>query len=172
MPDERLEITGDPILVPYRRGVSLREVAKGALARFLPGSLLTVIGATTLFGIGISSDLVAAVGGVWGLAAVLTAGFGLGLLELGRWLYPDAKLDSSRSFVAGLVSPLTVFIVAAMAEWGWTAAQFPLIVLLVGVIMAVGMFFAWLTPTPEELRGHEFEPVSSDDLQQLSGRAL
>ena len=39
-------------------------------------------------------------------------------------------------------------------------------------LMAVGMFFAWLTPTPEEMRGDGFEPDSLDSLPKLGGRAI
>ena len=159
--DER--VGDDSSLVRASRGVSLLEVVKGAFAFFLPGSLLTAIGAIALFGAGDSSEReVAVIVGV--VLIVLTGGFGLGLLGLCRWLYPEAKLNGSRSFVAGLLSPVVVFIVATIAEWDWTSEQLPFVA-LVGVVMAVAMFFAWLTPTPERLRGTEFEPGPSDELR-------
>lgn len=156
MTDKRGE--DDSGLVPYRRGVSLREVAKGTLALFLPGTLLTLLGAIVLFAIGAGSArrFTAIVLGqavsLGQLVMAHTAGFGLGLLGLGRWLYPDAKVAGSRSFVAGLLSPVVVFIVMVMGEWSWSFSQVLLIVGLVGVVMAVAMFFAWLTPTPKVLR--------------------
>lgn len=166
----QLEDAAETGLVPYRRGVSLREIAKGALARFLPGSLITIGGLATIFDIRIVSDVLAAVGGFLGLAGALTVGFGLGLVGLRRWLYPDAKLSGRRSFLAGLMSPLALFIAAAAGR-GWSVAQLPVLLVLVGVIMALGMFFAWLTPTPEAVRGDGFEPDSVDPLPELAGRA-
>ena len=108
MTGEQLEHTVDSDLAPYRRGVSLREIATGTVARFLPGSLITMVGAVSFLGVRISGDLLAAAGGLLGFAGALTVGFGLGLFGLRRWLYPDAKLDGARSFIAGLTSPLAV----------------------------------------------------------------
>ena len=164
----QVEHTAETDLVPYRRGVSLREVAKGVLARFLPGSLITMAGLATFFGVSIADDVLLAVGGFLGLAGALTVGFGLGLLGLRPWLYPDAKLSGHRSFVAGLMSPLALFI-AATAGRGWTMTQLPVLLILVGVIMALGMFFAWLTPTPEAMRGDGFEPDALNPLRELGG---
>ena len=62
---EQLEHTVESELVPYRRGISLREVVKGMLARFLPGSLLTILGAGAFFGVNISADVLTAVGGLF-----------------------------------------------------------------------------------------------------------
>jgi hypothetical protein len=164
MVGEQVVRRSDAALVPYRRGVSLREVVKGALARFLPGSLLTMVAGPSLLGVGIFSGLFTGIGGVIGVAGALTIGFGAGLLGLRRWLYPDARLGGSRSFIAGLLSPLALFIVAALSR-GWTGPQIPLVLGLVGVVMAVGMFFAWLTPTPEHMRGDGFEPEAARVLQ-------
>ena len=130
-----------------------------------------MVGVGTLFGISISGSLFETIGVVVGLAGALTAGFGLGLLGLRRWLYPDAKLDGSRSFVAGLMSPLGLFIAATMTARGWNAVELSFVLVLVGVVMAVGMFFAWLAPTPEEMRADGFEPDSVDPLPELAGRA-
>ena len=166
MSGQQLERTAETDLVPYRRGVSLREVAKGALARFLPGSLITLGGLAMVLDIRISGEVFAAVGGLLGLAGTLTVGFGLGLFGLRRWLYPDARLGGHRSFIAGLMSPLALFIAATMGR-GWSMTQLPVLLVLVGVIMAVGMFFAWLSPTPENMRGDGFEPESLDQLPEL-----
>lgn len=170
MTSQQLELTEETDLVPYRRGVSVREIAKGALARFLPGSLITIGGLATFFGVSIADDVLLAVGGFLGLAGALTVGFGLGLLGLGRWLYPDARVDGHRSFIAGLMSPLALFIAATTGR-GWTITQLPVLLVFVGVIMALGMFFAWLTPTPENMRGEGFEPESLDQLPELQGRS-
>ena len=68
-----------------------------------------------------------------------------------RWLYPDAKMTGYRSFVAGLFAPSVWFIwgglglrVSEVVAW----SMFPLL----GLVLAVVMFVAWLTPTPEEMR--------------------
>jgi hypothetical protein len=170
MNGELMEQKEEHEVIPYRRGVSLRQIVKGALTRFLPGSLITMIGASLVLDISVAGDAFAAVGGLFGIAGALTAGFGLCLLGLRRWLYPDAKLDGTRSFVAGLMSPLALFIVAAGGR-GWSLTQLPLLLVVVGIVMALGMFFAWLTPTPEEMRGDEFGLTPSDDLQELRERA-
>ena len=168
---EQLTHTEEAEVVPYRRGISLREIGKGMLARFLPGSLLTIVGVGAFFGVNISADALTAVGGLLGVSAALTAGFGLGLLGLRRWLYPDAKPDGMRSFVAGLMSPFALFITAVMTGRGWTLAQLPVLLGVVGVVMAVLMFFAWLTPTPEEMLGDGFEVEDSDQPRLPDGRA-
>ena len=168
---EQLEHRVESEVVPYRRGVSLQEIGKGMLTKFLPGSLLTILGAGAFFGVNISADVLTAVGGLFGVSAALTAGFGLGLLGLKRWLYPDANLNGMRSFVAGLMSPFALFIAAVMAGRGWTLAQLPILLGVVGVVMAVLMFFAWLTPTPEEMLGDGFEVEDSDQPRLADGRA-
>ena len=133
MSGQQLERTAETNLVPYRRGVSLREIAKGALARFLPGSLITLGGLATVFDIRISGEVFAAVGGLLGLAGTTTVGFGLGLFGLRRWLYSDARLGGHRSFIAGLMSPLALFIAATVGR-GWSMTQLPVLLVLVGVI--------------------------------------
>ena len=169
MTDRQLESMTENALVPYERGVSLRQVAKGAFARFLPGTLITTIGAMALLDISITGNVLAAVGGILGIAGALTAGFALGLLGLRRWLYPDAELGGRRSFVAGLMSPLALFI-AATGGRGWTLTLLPFLLVLVGVILALGMYFAWLTPTPDEMRGDEFERDPPKKIPELAGR--
>jgi len=169
MADRQLESTTENALIPYQRGVSRGQVAKGALARFLPGTLITMIGGTAFLGISITGDVLTAVGGILGIAGTLTAGFGLGLLGLRRWLYPDAELGGRRSFIAGLMSPLALFI-AATGGRGWTLTVLPFLLVLVGVILALGMYFAWLTPTPEEMRGDEFERDPPKEIPEVAGR--
>ncbi len=79
-------------LVPYRPGISLREVAKGTVARFLPGSVI---------GMGVLSAIIPPAGfdGLRLLELLLlhqvgplAIGFGLGLVALHRWLYPDSEV--------------------------------------------------------------------------------
>lgn len=138
-------------LVPYERGLPFRDVLRGSLTRFLPGSVVGLTG--ILAWRGWPGDVLANLPGYLALVAVATVGFGIGLEGLRRWLFPDAKIDGSRSFVAGLmVGPIWFSIIVAelipalQGPQAW--AFFPLI----GVILAVLMFFAWLTPTPEETR--------------------
>ena len=112
---EQIEHVVEAEVVPYQRGVSLREIGRGLLTKFLPGNLITIVGAGALLGVNVSADVLTAVGGLFGVSASLTAGFGLGLLAMRRWLYPDAKLDGTRSFVAGLMSPCALFIAAVLS---------------------------------------------------------
>ncbi len=147
-------------LVPYRRGVSLREIVKGAFARFLPGSLVSLGGLTLLFDISTrGGGALATVGAVLGFAGALTLGFGSGLLVLRRWLYPDSRLSGQRSLLAGLFAPFALFVAAAA---GVGLAQLPVLLFVIGLITALGIFFAWLSPTPEGMRGAEFEVGPSE----------
>ena len=137
-------------LLPYERGLPFRDVLKGSLTRFLPGC---VVGLAGILAWG-QPDILANLPGYLALVAVATVGFGIGLEGLRRWLFPDAKIDGGRSFVAGLmVGPIWFSVIVAsmipalQGPQAW--AFFPLI----GLILAVLMFFAWLTPTPEEKRG-------------------
>ena len=158
----------DQGLVPYRRGVSLREIAKGAFARFLPGSLVSLGGLALVFDLSMRGGALATVGVVLGFAGALTLGFGSALLVLRSWLYPDAQLGGQRSLLAGLFAPFVLF--AATAA-GVGLAQLPVLLFVIGVITALGMFFAWLSPTPEGLRGAEFEPEPSERRPKLGGGA-
>lgn len=135
-------------LIPYRRGIALRQVVKGALTRFLPGVVITFAGLTGLFPMRMSNDL--------SDATVLTLGFGLGLMGLRRWLYPDVKVGGAPSFLAGLLAPLALGMLLRFTR-GWTTVQVSLFPALIGVVLAVLMFFAWLSPTPEHMRGDGFE---------------
>lgn len=146
-----LEEIGSHDLAPYERGLPFRDVLEGSLTRFLPGAIVGLTG--MLAWVGWPSNVLANVPGYLALVAIVSLGFGLGLEGLRRWLYPDASLGGSRSFVAGLmVGPIWFSIIVAelipalQGPQAW--AFFPLI----GVVLAVLMFFAWLTPTPEEHR--------------------
>lgn len=157
-------------LVSYRRGTSLREIAKGALARFLPGSLITLTGLRAIFDISMPGSVLATTAVLLGFAGALTGGFGLTLLALRRWLYPDAELGGRRSFLAGLGSPLALFAVAAVGP-SWILTQLPVLLVLVGMVTALGMFFAWLSPTPKLDRGDGSEPEPLEQVSDLSERA-
>ena len=155
-----LQVTdqGTTDLVPYERGISLREIVKGTLGRFLPGSVIGMGGLAAVFNIigpGGPLSFLAEVGFMLSsFAAPLALGFGLGLVGLSRWLYPDSRVSGRRSFIAGCLSPLaftaTTFLIEGVL--GLTLVGF-----LVGVAMAFGMYFAWLSPTPEELRADRYE---------------
>jgi hypothetical protein len=151
-----LQETTPAEVVPYRRGVSLKATLRGAFKRFLPAAGVLYGGAAVL-GMFIEPS-------AWlipGLALVaggLTAGFGLGLEVLRRWLYPDAKVDGRRSMVAGLLSPFALMAAAAFAfPGGMGPVKLTLVVVLTGVLMALAMFFPWLTPTPPDQLEREFE---------------
>jgi hypothetical protein len=160
-------------LVPYRRGLSLSTVAKGTLARFLPGS---VIGTGALLAI-------IPPGGLGGLRLLdlllfhqvgpLAIGFGLGLLGLHRWLYPDSEVAGIRGFIAGLFSPVAALGAGTLTMLlGMVPLPQPaLLSFLVGVVMPLVMFFPWLSPTPEEIRPYGYEPDQPDQLPDGSSRA-
>ena len=88
-------------LMPRASRVS-RKVLKGTVARFVPGSVM---------GMGALSALIPP-GGLSGIRLLelvllqqvgpLAIGFGLALLGLHRWLYPDSEIQGRRSLVAGL----------------------------------------------------------------------
>ena len=144
-------------LVPYERGLPLSTALRGTFGRFLPGTVLSLAAVFTFLGgggPGVWPEAIVLVGGT-GLA--LSLGFGAGLEALRRWLYPDARVDGRRSFVAGLMAPLLFFILGIVSSP--ISGQFQILGLLflAAMVMALLMFFAWLTPTPEEMRGPEFE---------------
>jgi hypothetical protein len=160
-------------LVPYRPGISLREVAKGTVARFLPGSVI---------GMGVLSAIIPPAGfdGLRLLELLLlhqvgplAIGFGLGLVALHRWLYPDSEVAGRRGFIAGLLSPIAML--GAGVLTGLLSILPPvqpaLVSFLVGIAMALGMYFPWLSPTPEGKRSDRYEPDQPDQLPEGSGHA-
>ena len=94
----------------------------------------------------------------------LAIGFGLGLFGLHRWLYPDSEVTGRKSFIAGLLTPIAMLGAGVLLQ-----LQPAFLSLLVGIAMAVGMFFPWLSPTPEEGRSNRFEPEQPDQLPDGSG---
>ena len=147
-------------LVPYKRGISLREVTKGTLTRFLPGSVI---------GMGALSAIIPP-GGLGGLRLLellllhqvgpLAIGFGLGLVGLHRWLFPDSEVAGRRGFIAGLLSPVAMLGAGVLTQiLGMAPLPQPALVsFLVGIVMALVLFFPWLSPTPEEKRPDRYEP--------------
>ena len=130
------------------RGVSAGAVFRGIFGRFLPGSLISM---ASLMG------LISLIGGpslfefllVVALPSVgLAIGYAIGLESLRRWLFPDAAVDGRRSLLAGIVSPLALFTWVTMVAESLGGLTLPAgvgVLLLVGFLMAVVMFFPWLT---------------------------
>ena len=141
----------------YRRGVSLRTTVKGFLGRFLPASVASLFGtvlASATFGSGSLVPLLRVLAEWSGLVGI---GFGIGLFGLGRWLYPDAKVDGLRSILAGVLAPLLplAFLYGnALFQTGLGLGVWEgrVLFILGGLAAALIMFFPWLTPTPEHMR--------------------
>ncbi len=155
-----LQETSATELVPYERGLPFGEIVQASASRFLPGAVLSLAAMLTLAGgVSGSGGWLEALPVILAGAGALTLGFSAGLAALRRWLYPDAKVNGRRSFIVGVIAPVVVFIIGTLLPPGtgssmalWLGALF-----LASLILAVLMFFAWLTPTPEELRGGEYE---------------
>jgi len=145
------ETSRDSALVPYERGLPFSSVFIGTLGRFLPGSA-GIISAVGLLALIHDPSRWPILFGLVGLeVAGLTVGFGMGLEGLRRWLYPDAGVEGRRSIVAGLCSPLALAIVSVFSQ-GASLSDIAVFSTLAGTIMALLMYFAWLSPTPEEKR--------------------
>jgi len=158
----------------YERGTSLREVAKGVFTRFLPSSVLSLFGVvlgTATIGSGQLGPL------VWILAkwtGLVGLGFGLGLLGLRRWLYPEAKVGGLRSVLAGLLAPLlplaflyfNALLGTGLGLRQWEGAA---IFLIGGIAAALAMFFPWLTETPTAMREGADLPNDGEDTARLPG---
>jgi hypothetical protein len=159
------EITGGE-LAPYERGVSLREAIQGALTRFLPGSVAGLLGILAYGGF---PNFLANLPGYVGLVGSLTLGFGLGLEAMRRWLYPDAKVNGGRSLVAGLMGGPLWFAWIALGPSIPGLLGYGVFVLF-GLVLALLMFFAWFTPTPEHMR--DDRRLESGSLEPLAPASL
>ena len=149
----------DADLVPYERGIPAEKAVEATRRYFAPGSALSlVVGVGLLGGVPAVGELVEFLLTLGGGVLVLSAGFWAGLELLRRWLYPDAQIDGRRSFVAGLIAPIAVFVAGVVvgASGGILAAFAHLFG--VALVTAILMFFAWLSPTPDDMRGPEYEP--------------
>lgn len=127
-------------------GVPRSTVIRGVLKRFLPAH------AGILSGLGLLSGLIGG-GGLLsllqfgllaGMAGGVTLGFGLGLEGLRRWLDPASKVDGRRSVVAGLVSPLYLGVVSIFRQ-GSSLPEIGLYCLLTGLLIALTLYFPWLS---------------------------
>jgi hypothetical protein len=152
-------------LVPYERGVSLGQIAKGTFGRFLPGSVIGMsIPALLLdfMGPGGPMSFLDVMLLQMYSAAPLIVGFGSGLLALGRWLYPDANVSGRKSFIAGLVSPIAILGANLISGGFQTSGEGMVVTFLTGVVLALIMYFAWLRPTAAEMRDGRYEPDQLD----------
>ena len=141
-------------LESYEPGIHGDEVVKATLG-FMPASVLSAAASAVLMSGGtIQPELIF----LPLMALPLGAGFGVGLGVLSRFLYPDANLNGGRSVVAGFVSPLVfgLFMLMAQQIFDLSPAFGLPALFLAGVVSAFIMFFAWLTPTPEEMRPHRW----------------
>ncbi len=151
---KELQATSATELVPYERGLPLGEIVQASAGRFLPGAVLSLATTFTLIGgVSGSGEWLEALTVILAGAGALTLGFSAGLEALRRWLYPDAKVNGRRSFIVGVIAPVVVFIIGTLLPGTgyssmalWLGALF-----LASLILAVLMFFAWLTPTPERM---------------------
>jgi hypothetical protein len=138
-------------VLPYERGLPRTIAIRAVLRRFLPGGVLALSPFVGLAALQSPMNWIGLLP-TFGLMLVsLTGGYGLGLELLRRSLYPDARVDERRSLVAGVCAPLLLGIASMFTQevglWGMAGVG-----VLVGITMAVLMFFPWLTPTPESDR--------------------
>jgi len=148
-------------LVPYKRGISLTKVVKGTLARFLPGTVIAMGGISAFWPpTGLDGPLPFPLQVELMVMEVgpLVLAYGLGLFALHRWLYPDSDVTGPKGFIAGLAAPLILPFLGELLLRGFglglgiVSTSF-----LTGLILAVGIHFPWLSPTPEEKRPDHFE---------------
>lgn len=141
----------------YKSLLPFRAVLRGAIARFLPASLISLAVLFASLGVPLTER---AAGPVlwWGatMAVALTAGYLVGLEILRRLFPPVAAIDGRRSLVAGLVSPVPFFLVGSLGSpfnppWGWLQAYAWMGI--GGVALAVVAFFVRLTPARDRLLG-------------------
>lgn len=151
--DGALEPRGEAELVPYRRGIPAVQILKGTVSRFLPGSVLGTGGLAVVFDLSARGGDLATVGVILALAGGMTLGYGLSLFGMRRWLFPDARPDTGRSFLAGVLAPLATFVALAV---GIDFSLLPVVAVVMGVLVALALFFAWLSPTPAERRAPGF----------------
>ena len=164
-PGENLEegATGESLSVSmYEQGLPLSSTVRATLTRFFPGAVLsTVVGAT------LSGAAILSIGNLLtelSVAGVLSLGFAAGVELMRRHLYPDAGVEGRRSFVAGLVAPLAAYIAGVLGAPIVARSVFGFL-FLPALIIAILMFFAWLTPTPEEMRSEKYRLLPNETPQ-------
>ena len=140
---------------PHEPGIERSEIVTATFARFMPASILSafsiVLGRAAMTGSGLPEEIIQ----LPLLAALLTAGFGVGLLVFGRFLRPDADVGGGLSAIAGVISPFTYGVVAFVVSQ-FSALRGPALIalalgalFLIGVALAVIVFFPWLA-SPRE----------------------
>ena len=149
-------------VISLERGLPRKQILRGAFGRFLPGSLISGGGMLGVMSYIDGFQLFEFLAGVFFFGGLLTLGFGIGMEGLRRWLYQDAEVDGRRSVVAGLLSPLALFISVALFQPIFTLFG-PGVFFLVGIVMAVVMYFPWLSPTPEPAINQSEELLPSGD---------
>jgi hypothetical protein len=144
------------------RGIQREEAVRATLTRFLPSSILSLGIGFLLLEVPVGAETLEFIVGTLLLSGATTIGYGLGLEGLRRWLYENANVAGRRSVVAGLLSPLAVFIGAVLFQ-GLGTIGGGLLFLLVGIVMALVMFFPWLTPDADADYSTSDGPVDSSD---------
>jgi hypothetical protein len=161
MTDELIELEEFDV-IPYQRGVSAGTIVSAITSRFLPG---TVIGQGLIIAmVGLPNDLTA----IPILIGALGLGYGLGLESLRRWMYPDAEVRGRRSLVAGLMSSATLAALLSLVQM--TLGEVLVVVPIVGLVMAILLFFAWLSPTPAHMRSSKYDS-GNEEQPRLSASA-
>ena len=100
---ERSEVT------LYERGTPFIKVVTGVVGRFFPASVARFLGVLLAFDAFPAGQVLAYLI-VVPYAGMFAAGFGIGLVGLSRFLFPDARVDGRRSVLAGLLAPLVVLV--------------------------------------------------------------
>jgi hypothetical protein len=141
-------------LKPYRLGIERSEIATAAFARFMPASILTALTLISASVLVSGSPIPEEVVFIPLMAAFLVAGFGVGLevLRKLRLLRRDVKVSGPRGVIAGIMSPFAYTLVVIVVSQFFTLRG-PLLtavalgaLFVAGVVLAVIMFFPWLTP--------------------------
>jgi hypothetical protein len=125
--------------------ISLRTILLGTLTRFLPALIL---GTALLYGMARLADQVSVGWTGLGIAyAMAVVGYAGALIALRYRLRADASVAGRRSVVAGLLVPAAylsgIVLLRPTSTPGLYATG-----LVVGALLAVGMFFPWLKGTP------------------------
>ena len=165
LPPDSIEPTSidsdsDTALLPYARGIAASEVSKAVFSRFLPTSLASLAAVLGVLGVLGSPPLLEVVGVILGSCALMSAGYWVGLSALQRWLFPDAEVTGRRSLVAGVFSPIGL-ITVVMLGGGAGMLEGLGLMFVSGIVMALLMFFAWLSPTPDRLLDEKYLPAGA-----------
>lgn len=165
-----LERVVEADVATYRRGLRWPTIVRGALTRFLPGSIASSLGLFAFLNAGTPAAWIETAGVAFAAAAALTVGFGAALTMLKQRLYPDADVGGRRSLLAGLLAPLAIFMVMGVVG-GVDLASLPWVFGAGGLAAALAIFFPWLTPTPESMLAERYLPSSQDEDEGAWGGA-